>query len=126
MRILSAFLAACALATAQTTTGIQFTSHDGYPMFGKLTLPDTSGRHPIVLYVQTSEGATVDMKRPLGQGKTFNYFDLYREKLPPLNVGFFSYEGRGVTMGDAPPRYEKIDPEVYNTSTLDNKVRDIL
>ena len=29
-------------------------------------------------------------------------------------------------MGDSPPRFEKIDREVFDTSTLDNKVRDIL
>jgi len=111
--------------TKPQTTEISFTSYDGYPMQGKLTMPSTSGSYPVVIYVQTAEGMTVDMKRPLPNG-TFNYFDLYREKLPEIGVGFFSYEGRGVTMGDAPPRYEKIDREVYNTSTLDNKVRDAL
>jgi hypothetical protein len=108
------------------TIEIPFTSHDGYPMFGKLTTPDTNTRHPVVIYVQTAEGATVDMTRPLGGGRTFNYYDLYREKLPAMNVAFFSYEGRGLRMGSAPPRYEQIDADAYNTSTLDNKVRDIL
>jgi len=37
-----------------------------------------------------------------------------------------AYDGRGIGMGDRPPRYEAIDPDVYNTSTLDNKVRDVL
>ena len=115
-----------ALAQAPRTIEIPFTSHDGYPMLGKLTVPDTEARHAVVVYVQTAEGMTVDMKRPLGGVRTFNYFDLYREKLPAINVAFFSYEGRGVNMGDGPPRYEKIDQAVYNTSTLDNKVRDIL
>ena len=107
------------------TIEIPFKSHDGYEMFGKLTLPDSDGRHAVVIYVQTAEGMTVDMKRPL-RNTTFNYFDLYREKLPEMNVGFFGYEGRGIRMGDAPPRYEKIDWEIYNTSTLENKVRDIM
>ena len=111
-------------ANAQTTE-IAFTSHDGYPMRGKLTVPNSAGPYPVVVYVQAAEGMTVDMKRPLPNG-TFNYFDLYREKLPEIGVGFFSYEGRGVTMGDTPPRYETIDRTVYNTSTLDNKVRDVL
>jgi pimeloyl-ACP methyl ester carboxylesterase len=114
-----------ALAAKAETTEIAFTSHDGYPMRGKLTVPNTAGPYAVVIYVQAAEGMTIDMKRPLPKG-TFNYFDLYREKLPEIGVGFFSYEGRGVTMGDTPPRYEKIDREVYNTSTLDNKVRDVL
>jgi hypothetical protein len=95
-------------------------------MFGKLTVPNTETRHPVVIYVQTAEGATVDGKRSNGRGGTFNYFDLYRERLPAMNVAFFSYEGRGIRMGDAPPRYEQIDWDVYNTSTLENKVRDAL
>ena len=123
---LAALFASTVLAQSPVTTGFPFTSHDGHPMFGKLTLPASKGLHPVLIYVQTAEGATVDMKRPLGGGRTFNYYDLYREKLPPINWGFFSYEGRGVRMGDSPPRYEQIDREIYNTSTLDNKVRDIL
>ena len=108
------------------TIDIPFKTHDGYPMFGRLTMPDTAGRHPVVIYVETAEGMTVDMKRPKPGGGTFNYFDLYREKLPEMNVAFFSYEGRGISMGAEPTRYEKIDWEIYNTSTLDNKVRDLL
>ncbi|HEY0324310.1 MAG TPA: hypothetical protein VGC66_25410, partial [Pyrinomonadaceae bacterium] len=108
------------------TVEIPFTSYDGYEMFGKLTIPTSGGSHPVVLYVQTAEGMTVDMKRQKGRGETFNYFDLYREKLPEMNVAFFSYEGRGIRMGDKPPRYEKIDWDIYNTSTLENKVRDVM
>jgi len=108
------------------TTEVHFTSYDGYEMFGKLTVPVSGGSHPVVIYVQTAEGATVDVKRRNGHGGTFNYFDLYRKKLPEMNVAFFSYEGRGIRMGDKPPLYETIDREIYNTSTLDNKVRDIM
>jgi hypothetical protein len=80
---------------APRTIDVPFTSHDGHPIFGKLTLPDSGAPQALLMYVQTAEGAAVDMKRPLGGGKTFNYYDLYREKLPPINVAFFSYEGRG-------------------------------
>jgi len=124
--ILLGLCASFAFAQNSATREIPFSSHDGHPMFGRLTVPNTSARHAVVIYVQTAEGATVDMKRPAGQGKTFNYYDLYRQRLPEMDVAFFSYEGRGLRMGDAPPRYEQIDQEIYNTSTLDNKVRDIL
>jgi pimeloyl-ACP methyl ester carboxylesterase len=112
--------------TGAQTTDVPFSTHDGYPMFGRLTLPGPAGRYPVVVYVQTAEGATVDMKRPAARGETFNYYDLYREKLPAMDIAFFSYEGRGIRMGDRPPRYEQIDRAVYDTSTLDNKVRDVL
>lgn len=108
------------------TENLPFASWDGMELFGRLVLPSSEAPRAIVLYVQTAEGGTVDMKRPLGGGHTFNYYDLYREKLPAMGVGFFSYEGRGVRMGDEPPRFEKIDRGLYDTSTLENKVRDIL
>jgi pimeloyl-ACP methyl ester carboxylesterase len=95
-------------------------------MFGKLVLPKAAAPRAIVLYVQTAESATVDQKRPLGPSKTFNYFDLYRTTLSAKGIGFFSYEGRGIRTGDKPPRFEQIDWEVFNTGTLDNKVKDIL
>ncbi len=118
-------LAALAGVANAKTIEVSFTSHDGYSMFGKLTLPDTPGPHPVVIYVQGAEGMTVDQKR-MGRNGTFKYFDLYRTKLVDGSVGFFSYEGRGIRNGDTPPRYEAIDQTIYNTSTLDNKVRDVL
>jgi dienelactone hydrolase len=108
------------------TVEVKFRSYDGYDMFGKLVVPTKPGKHPVVIYVQTAEGATVDMKRSLGGDKTFYYFDLYRTKLTEMNVAFFSYEGRGITTGTEPPRYEKIDRDIYDTSTLDNKVKDVI
>ena len=107
-------------------TDVAFTAHDDVEMFGRLVLPESRTPRAVVIYVQTAEGSTLDMKRSLGGGRTFNYYDLYREKLTAMDIGFFSYEGRGIRMGDDLPRYEEIDPETYNTSTLDNKVRDLL
>jgi pimeloyl-ACP methyl ester carboxylesterase len=123
---------ACAQDAAQDggvktkTIEIPFTSYDGYEMVGKLTIPTSGQSHPVVIYVQTAEGMTVDTKRQKSRDTTFNYFDLYRVKLPEMNVAFFSYEGRGIRMGDKPPRYETINWDIYNTSTLENKVRDIM
>jgi len=108
------------------TIEVPFTSHDGYQMFGKLTIPSSAAPHAVVVYVQTAEASTVDTKRQGFRGGTFNFLDLYRDKLAEVNVAFFSYEGRGVRMGEQPPLYERIDWDIYNTSTLENKVRDIL
>ena len=113
-------------STQFTSTDVPFLAFDGVEMFGRLVLPKGAKPSAIVLYVQTAEGATIDTRRPLGDGKTFNYFDLYRVELTKRNIGFFSYEGRGIRMGDAPPRYETIDREVFNTGTLDNKAEDVL
>jgi alpha-beta hydrolase superfamily lysophospholipase len=115
-----------AVAAEYQSTDLEFKGHDGVDLFGRLVLPKDRKPRAIVVYVQTAEGATIDQKRPLGEGKTFNYFDVYRDELTRMGVGFFSYEGRGIRMGEAPPRYEAIDREAYNTSTLDNKVQDVL
>lgn len=106
------------------TVKIPFKSHDGYRMFGKLILPLSGKPKGLVIYVQTAEGATVDMKRMKNANETFNYYDIYREKLSKMNIAFFSYQGRGIKMGKEPPRFENIDWDIYNTSTLENKVRD--
>lgn len=111
--------------TPSTSTDVPFQAHDGVDMFGRLVLQKNGKPRAIVVYVQTAEGATIDQKRPLGGGKTFNYFDVYRVELLNRGIGFFSYEGRGIRMGDAPPRYEKIDRDEFNTGTLENKAKDV-
>lgn len=118
--------AAVAPAGAQTTRDIPFTSHDGHVMRGRLTVPDRPGPHPVVIYAQTAEGMTIEVRRQLSATSTFSYFDLYADSLPAMGIAFFRYDGRGIGVGDSPPRFETIDSAVYNTSTLDNKVRDIL
>ena len=105
-----------------TTRDIPFTSHDGYPMLGRLTLPDTPGPHPVLMLVQTAEAATMDGELRNSKGVRVRIYNQYRELLAPMGIGFFSYEGRGVTSnaGGGPV----IDRTVYNTSTLANKVQD--
>jgi pimeloyl-ACP methyl ester carboxylesterase len=109
-----------------TTIEIPFQSHDGHRMLGKLTIPTGVGRYPVVIYAQSAEGMTVDMKRRLSDTATFNYFDLYATKLPEMNVAFFRYEGRGIRNGSKPPRFEEIDTAAFNTGTLENKVHDLI
>jgi dienelactone hydrolase len=110
----------------QVTRDVSFTSHDGYPMRGRLTVPAGRGPHPVVVYAQTAEGMTIEVRRQLTATTTFSYFDLYKDSLPAMGIAFFRYDGRGVGVGTAAPRFETIDTAVYNTSTLDNKVRDLL
>ena len=108
----------------RVTTDIAFTSHDGYPMRGRLTLPDTPGRHPVLVMVQTAEAMTVDQRVRNVRGEVVPVFDVYRDPLTPLGIGFFSYDGRGVTTSATGGRV--IDRTVYDTSTLENKVLDLI
>jgi len=79
-------LAACAglLLGIQTTARAQapptrtievpLTSHDGYEMFGKLTIPASAAPRLLVVYVQTAEGMTGQYetaKRPRGNFQLF-------------------------------------------------------
>jgi len=110
-------------STVKTTTrDIPFTSHDGHSMVGRLTLPDTPGLHPILVLVQTAEAQTMDGELRNAAGVRVRVYNQYREQLAPLDIGFFSYEGRGVTSnaGGGPV----IDRAVYDTSSLANKVED--
>jgi len=111
---------------APSTIELDFRAPDGTPLRGRLILPTGEGPHPVVVYTQAAEGMTSDMRRPLADGGSFSYFDIYRQQLPPLGVGFFSYEGRGITNGANPPRFEVIDSAVYNTSTLAAKATDLV
>jgi pimeloyl-ACP methyl ester carboxylesterase len=115
--------APAAPAPAFKTLEIPFSSHDGHPMLGKLTVPGAGGPFPVVVFVQTAEAATADT-RIQGPKGPLDFFDIYRREFAAMNVAFFSYEGRGARLGADPPRYVQLDRAVYNTSTLDNKVRD--
>lgn len=124
-----AALAASRSGAAQgpgTTREIAFSSHDGHAMRGRLTLPSGPGPHPVVVYAQTAEGMTIEVRRPLSDSTSFSYFDLYADSLPAMGIAFFRYDGRGIAAGASPPRFETIDSAAFNTSTLDNKVRDLL
>ncbi|HEU0302478.1 MAG TPA: alpha/beta hydrolase [Longimicrobium sp.] len=122
-------LGAGAGAAAQgpgVTRDIAFTSHDGHAMRGRLTVPLGPGPHPVVVYAQTAEGTTIEVRRPLSDSTSFSYYGLYADSLPAMGIAFFRYDGRGIGMGPSPPRFETIDTTVFNTGTLDNKVRDLL
>jgi uncharacterized protein len=106
-----------------TTRDIPFTSHDGHSMVGRLTLPDTPGPHPVLILVQTAEAQPLDGEtRPDPAGPRVRVYNQYRENLAPLGIGFFSYQGRGVSSNAGGGAV--IDRAVYDTSTLANKVRD--
>src|SRR5688500_8576889 len=68
-----------------------FKAHDEAAMFGRRILPGANPPRAVEIYVQTTEGATVDMTRRLGDGKTFTFHDLYRAKPTAMGIGFFSY-----------------------------------
>ena len=123
--VITAAAQAPSSAAPYKTVEISFRSDDGQELFGKLTLPDGDARRPVVMMIQTAEAQTVD-QRVQGPRGPIDFFDLYRKELARIGVAFFSYEGRGIRMGDKPPRFVAIERASFNTSTLDRKVRDAM
>jgi hypothetical protein len=105
---------------------IPFESHDGYKMLDELILPQKGKPNAIVIQVQLAEATMIRGSLANKDGKIVSTADIFIETLPDMNVAFFSYEGRGAGLSLCRPGFEEIDWKVYNTSTIDNKVNDVI
>ncbi len=88
---------------------------DGERIKGRLCLParDEAGTVPaLVVYVHGTGPGTYLNKRKIGS-KTFNYFDFLAKEFCDRGLAFFSYNKRGVTMGEKPPWYDQVDREKF-------------
>ena len=95
---------------------------DGITIQGRLTLPTADSGTPahapvrtLVIYVHGTGPGTYLTKRPLGAGRTFNYFDIRAEAFTERGIGFFSYNKRGVTNSEEPPWYDAVDRDLFRT-----------
>lgn len=97
---------------------------DGEITEGKLDMPSGKGKVPmLVIFVHGTGPNTYLDKRNFGDTE-FNFFDLFSQELNKRGVAFFSYNRRGVTIGENPPYYDKVDSLKYakylpSTETLD-------
>lgn len=96
---------------------------DGVGIQGRLVLPATepgaSAPAPVrtlVIYVHGTGPGTYLTKRPLGSGKTFNYFDIRAEAFIKRGIGLFSYNKRGVTNSEVPPWFDDVDRKLFRTA----------
>lgn len=91
----------------------------------KLTLPaeNLSPSH-IVLFVHGTGPSTYLDKRGKGEN-SFNYYDFFANEFVKHDVGFVSYNRRGVTISENPPMYNDIDSLKYNKYTPLNEAKDI-
>jgi pimeloyl-ACP methyl ester carboxylesterase len=122
------FLAAAilVLTTSFAEAGdiINFTLIDGEHVEGKLSLPTTGVIKELVIFVHGTGPATYDNHRKFGQLE-FNYFDYFADEFNRRGIAFFTYNKRGVTRGDAPPSFEKIDRDKYRKVLPSVEIRDI-
>lgn len=98
---------------------------DGTISEGKLHMPPGSENvRAIVIYVHGTGPATYDDRRKFPEGAV-NYFDPFAEEFNRRGLAFFTYNKRGVTIDDKPPRYEKIDREKFREVVPSIEVKDI-
>jgi len=104
---------------------IKFTLFDGETVEGKLSLPPTAAKiQEIVIFVHGTGPATYDNHRKFGQLE-FNYLDYFADEFNRRGIAFFTYNKRGVTRGETPPSFEKIDRDKYRKVVPSVEVRDI-
>jgi pimeloyl-ACP methyl ester carboxylesterase len=104
---------------------IQIPLFDGETLTGKLELPaDTRNIREIVIYIHGTGPGTYNDHRKVGSVE-FNYFDPFAQEFNKRGIAFFSYNKRGVEIGDSPPFYDKIDREKYGRVVPSVEVKDI-
>lgn len=98
---------------------------DGSSVEGKLHLPPGNERvKSIVIYIHGTGPGTYDNRRRFPSG-VVNYFDPFGEEFNRRGVAFFTYSKRGVTFGDEPPFYDKVDRERFRQVIPSIEVKDI-
>jgi len=98
---------------------------DGETLTGKLELPaDTRKIGEIVIYIHGTGPGTYNDHRKVGSVE-FNYYDPFAQEFNKRGIAFFSYNKRGVEIGDQPPFYDKIDREKYTKVIPSIEVKDI-
>jgi len=88
-------------------------------------LPKDSNNVPlIVVFIPGTGPNTYLNKRKFGNIE-FNYFDLFGTEFTKRGIGFFTYNRRGVEIGDQPPYYDEIDSVKYAKYIPSREVMDI-
>jgi len=100
---------------------LEMSSFDGYILKGRLVLPEGKDSiSKLVIFVNGSSANTY-LNRRVG----FNFFDTFADEFSDLGIAFFSYNTRGVSLGDSPPMFYEINEEGYQTYLPLNQVEDI-
>jgi pimeloyl-ACP methyl ester carboxylesterase len=87
---------------------------DGEIIAGRLMLPQKKDNVPLlIIFVHGTGPNTYLNKRKIGNIE-FNYFDLFADEFNKRGIGFFTYNRRGVEIGETPPYYDKIDSVKYS------------
>jgi pimeloyl-ACP methyl ester carboxylesterase len=98
---------------------------DGETLTGKLELPaDINKIRELVIYIHGTGPGTYNDHRKVGSVE-FNYFDPFAQEFNKRGIAFFSYNKRGVEIGDQPPFYDKVDREKFKKVIPSVELKDI-
>jgi len=99
--------------------------NDGESLIGRLSLPEGNANVSlVVIFIPGTGPNTYLNKRKIGN-KEFNYYDLFEAEFLKRGIGFFTYNRRGVELGDKPPYYDTIDSAKYAKHTPKREVLDV-
>jgi len=99
--------------------------NDGESIVGRLSLPSTTDNVPLVVVFVPGTGPNTYLNKRKISKSEFNYYDLFETEFNKRGIGFFTYNRRGVEIGDNPPYYDKIDSAKYAKYTPKREVLDI-
>lgn len=97
---------------------------DGETLTGKLDLPSTGDIKQLIIFIHGTGPNTYTNHRKVGDTE-FNYFDLFVNEFNKRGIAFFTYNRRGVEIGDKPPYYDVVDREKYKKYLPSIEVKDI-
>lgn len=110
--ILTLFIGLLALSAEAFNTEMKtITMNDGEQLKARLCLPDNEVK-TIVFCIHGTGPHTYLNKR-----STFNYYDELAKGFCGQGVAFFSYNRRGVEIGDTPPLFVDVDSVKYSKYT---------
>ena len=99
--------------------------NDGESIVGRLSLPSTNDKVPLVVVFVPGTGPNTYLNKRKISKAEFNYYDLFETEFNKRGIGFFTYNRRGVEIGENPPYYDKIDSTKYAKYTPKREVLDI-
>lgn len=104
---------------------IKIKLYDGENLTGKLSLPpDSSNVKLLIVFVPGTGPNTYLNKRKIGSIE-FNYYDLFAHEFNKRGIALFTFNTRGVEIGDTPPFYDKVDSLKYAKYLPLNEAKDV-
>ncbi len=126
MKILSVLFTVFLLSASLSASEIvKIKLFDGEILTGKLEIPSNPAKiKQLVIFIHGTGPGTYQDHRKIGN-EEFNYFDLFASEFNKRGIAFFSYNKRGVEIGDSPPFYDKVDKEKFKKVVPGIEVQDI-